>query len=238
MTSTWPFWSQSRYFNGKRIFSLRMVSGEKRDAVRIVLVHVLQQISRSPSPVPCLFTVPHTVFSMDEKRASCASRLAADLPPEAHLYEAVFVSFCRWDICLLEKSSGCILKKGGSSLSLSVHILGWPLMCSVDMICLSQGWSLPIGTDVRMGRQTGHAALGQLRWSCGNVWCIKSPDSWPNRTRSPSCVTNLLYKHGEATCSFWDSLSTSLKLGAEQGYLLALFHVVFIFSFVFIWFTF
>lgn len=131
MTSTWPFWSQSRYFNGKTIFSLRMVSGEKRDAVRVVLVHVLQQISGSPSPVPGLFTVPHPVFGMDEKRASCASRLAADLPPEAHLYEAVLVFVNETSVCW-RNPQRCILKKGGSSLSLSVHILGWPLMCSVE----------------------------------------------------------------------------------------------------------
>lgn len=56
----------------------------------------------------------------------------------------------------------------------------------------------------------------------------KSTGSRLNRTLSLSCVTNLPCKLGQATSSFWASLSLSLKSGAELDYLLALFRIFFL----------
>ena len=58
--------------------------------------------------------------------------------------------------------------------------------------------------------------------------CDKSTSRWLPRTLSPGCVINTHCQLCQTICSFSASFAPSLKWGAEQGYLLALFHVGFL----------
>lgn len=134
--------------------------------------------------------------------------------PRSPLHEAVS-TFVHGTPACWRKPQWYILKKGGSSEE--------PKSADVAVACHTlsrtcQGWSLIIG----ICGQTAEANRDLM-----NSGVIKSTSRWLHRTLSPGCVTNLHCQLGQTLCSFWASFSPSLRWGADQGCLLALFQVVF-----------